>query len=237
VDAALADFRAWLTAAPPPPAEPPREPVDLHTLVAQFVALRQEVNLQTRAVRAQQEQTAEALKQAQTRPAAPAEDSERAKPLLKALVDVADAQILAVRELERVLAGLEDAAPPDDAAAQPPKLSLLARLAGAGRVLDRLQQLEQRLDSGGPSLETICDRLTAAVAGLQMGLQRLERTLRQHGLDPVAAVGQPFDPELMEVVDVAVDSGRPAGEVVEEMRRGYLWNGKVFRYAQVRVAK
>ena len=26
-------------------------------------------------------------------------------------------------------------------------------------------------------------------------------------------------------------------EVVEEVRRGYLWNGRVFRYAQVRVAR
>ena len=33
------------------------------------------------------------------------------------------------------------------------------------------------------------------------------------------------------------DSGRPSGEVIEEVRRGYLWNGRVFRYAQVRVAK
>jgi molecular chaperone GrpE len=235
VDGLLADFRAWLTAVPPPPAEPSREPVDLHTLVAQFVALRQEVNLQTRAVRAQQEQTADALKQAQPRPAA--DDGERVRPLLKALVDVADAQTLAVRELERVLAGLAETAPPVAPADKPRRLSFLARLAGAGRVLDRLQHLEQRLDGGGLSLETICDRLRAAAAGLHMGLQRLERTLRQHGLEPIAAAGRPFDPELMEVVDVVVDSGRAAGEVVEEMRRGYLWNQTVFRYAQVRVAK
>ena len=39
-------------AAPPPP---PAEPVDLHTLLGQFLAVRHEVNLQTKAVRAQQE--------------------------------------------------------------------------------------------------------------------------------------------------------------------------------------
>jgi len=38
-------------------------------------------------------------------------------------------------------------------------------------------------------------------------------------------------------VEAVLDSGRPAGEVIEEVRRGYLWNGRVFRYAQVRVAK
>jgi molecular chaperone GrpE len=70
-----------------------------------------------------------------------------------------------------------------------------------------------------------------------MSLQRVERALRQHGLEALHVVGQTFDPESMEVVEVVFDSGRPSGEVVEEVRRGYLWNGRVFRFAQVRVAK
>ena len=70
-----------------------------------------------------------------------------------------------------------------------------------------------------------------------MTLQRVERSMAQYGLEPIPAVGQPFDPELMEVLEVVLDSGAPPGEVVQEVRRGYLWNGRVFRYAQVRVAK
>ena len=51
-------------AAPlPPPAAADGEPIDLHTLLAQFTALRHEVHLQTRAARAQQEQGAETLRQ------------------------------------------------------------------------------------------------------------------------------------------------------------------------------
>jgi molecular chaperone GrpE (heat shock protein) len=41
----------------------------------------------------------------------------------------------------------------------------------------------------------------------------------------------------MEVVEVVAASGRPAGEVIDEIRRGYIWNDTIFRYAQVRVAK
>jgi molecular chaperone GrpE len=41
----------------------------------------------------------------------------------------------------------------------------------------------------------------------------------------------------MEVVEAVSETGRPAGEVIEELRRGYLWRGRVFRYAQVRVAR
>jgi molecular chaperone GrpE len=69
-----------------------------------------------------------------------------------------------------------------------------------------------------------------------MSLQRVERALRQHGLEPILTLGQPFDPERMEAIDTAEGTGRP-GEVVEEVRRGYLWNGRVFRFAQVRVAR
>src|SRR6516162_3396144 len=71
IDTILADFRRWLTALAEAPPESRRadattltaEPPDLHTLLAQFTALRHEVNLQTKASRAQQEQNAETLQQ------------------------------------------------------------------------------------------------------------------------------------------------------------------------------
>src|SRR5262245_4362228 len=65
IEAVLADFRSWLTQAARAPdafQEPTRtEPPDLNTLLGQFIALRHEVNLQTKAVRSQQEQNAETL--------------------------------------------------------------------------------------------------------------------------------------------------------------------------------
>ena len=59
VERVLADFRAWLgeLAEPPARAADSSPPVDLHTLVAQFTALRHEVNLQTKAARTSIEQT------------------------------------------------------------------------------------------------------------------------------------------------------------------------------------
>ncbi len=69
-----------------------------------------------------------------------------------------------------------------------------------------------------------------------MSLQRVERVLQQQGLETIPCVGAAFDPELMEVLEAVSGSGRPAGEVLEEVRRGYRWNDRVFRFAQVRVA-
>ena len=79
--------------------------------------------------------------------------------------------------------------------------------------------------------------IASLVTGYTMSLQRVERALRQHGLEAIPSAGERFDPERMEVLEAVTDSGRPAGEVVEEIRRGFTWNGRVFRYAQVRVAK
>ena len=110
VEGVLADFRAWLReAAAPPPAAPDAEAIDLHTLLAQFTALRHEVHLQTRAARAQQEQGAEALRQLGEAVAASQQSrlgeeqarDEALRPLLKALVDVYDNLALAEREVRR----------------------------------------------------------------------------------------------------------------------------------------
>jgi molecular chaperone GrpE len=194
--------------------------VDLATLVGQFTALRHEVNLQTRAVRAQQEQNAETLRQltrsvdALTAPPAsptqPAEDELR--PLLQTLVETHDALARAADELRRVAS----------ASGQPEgRMSWWTMLLG-------------RRTSPHPDTAAV---LTATVTGLAMSVQRVERALAKHDLRPTPATGEPFDPECMEVVEAVAGTGRPSGEVIEEVRRGYTWRGRAFRYAQVRVAK
>jgi molecular chaperone GrpE len=86
-------------------------------------------------------------------------------------------------------------------------------------------------------LDRLGQMIASLATGYTMSLQRVERALEQHGLEPMPVVGTPFDPERMEVLEVVHNAGRPAGEVVDEVRRGYLRAGRVFRYAQVRVAK
>ncbi len=227
VDAVLADFRRWLEGVTDDrgeePARPP-EPVDLHTLVAQFTALRHEVNLQTRASRAAVEQTAEAVKLlTQPRP----DPREAVRPLVQALIDIADALAVSLRQVERARAaagGLLEAPAPS-------RPGFLARLFGTSDVA-----------SGGRDAQAeAVGKLQALLAGVADGyalsLRRVERVLPQFGLEPIACEGQPFDPEAMEVVEVVDDPDRPAGTVVEEVRRGYRWDGRPFRSAQVKVVR
>jgi molecular chaperone GrpE len=79
--------------------------------------------------------------------------------------------------------------------------------------------------------------VTSLITGYTMSLQRVERALQQHGLETIPTVGEPFDPEIMEVLEVVHEASRTTTEVIDEVRRGYFWRGQVFRFAQVRVAR
>lgn len=236
----LADFRAWLcdlaAGAVPEPAESREEPLDLHTLLGQFTALRHEVNLQTKAVRAQQEQNAETLQQLgaaveSLREWDSTEDAAGAalRPILKALIETADALALARSEVERLdqttRSALDDVRGP--AASQ---RTLWRRWFGPAKETAAQQAAGTASDHAGKLLDSVR-------AGYRMSLQRLERALQQQGLETISCIGEPFDPECMEVMEAVADSARPAGEVVGVVRPGYRLNGKVFRYAQVRVAR
>jgi molecular chaperone GrpE len=288
IETVLADFRSWLqqmATQPPLATNAPAvadvqpgeevEPLDLHTLLAQFVAVRHEVNLQTKAVRAQQGQNAEALHQLEraletlqaTQAAARQADrqaqDEVLRPLLKTLVDSHDALALAAREVQRVqdvalplltqaTAAAEPATapplPPSRAAPRPfwgrwfsgrgehPETSAHESVTTARQHRDSAAwwERQRQVQEAG---EQVVHLLDSVITGYTMSLRRMERTLQQYGLEAIPCVGRPFDPELMEVVEVVTDPGRPSAEVTDEVRRGYLWQGRVFRYAQVRVAR
>src|ERR1043166_3238409 len=120
IDAILADFRAWLLQAREiPPAEPDVQ-LDVTTIVQQFTALRQEVNLQTKASRAQLEQNAQALAALQEalEPTEETSDDtdELLRPLLKTLIDAHDALLLAEHEVQRLLEESTSSRQKDEAA-------------------------------------------------------------------------------------------------------------------------
>jgi molecular chaperone GrpE len=233
----LADFRAWLTdlaAGTVPEPEPPLdEPLDLHALFGQFTALRHEVNLQTKAVRAQQEQNAETLQRLseafEAVHEAVADETDEdgpIRPVLESLVEVADALALAKQEVERLAQTADSSLEPIRALADQRSVwtRWFAGSRGAGQ-------------QAGTAASRVLQLLESVLAGYRMSLQRLERVLQQHGLDPISCAGQPFNPERMEAIEAVAGSGRPTGEVLAVVRPGYEWNGKVFRHALVRVAK
>jgi molecular chaperone GrpE len=267
IDRVLADFRAWLAdlaALPPAPTDAPA--IDLHVLVAQFTALRHEVNLQTRAARSALEQNAETVEQLSQAFDAldqrSAEDeSETLRPILKTAVDVYDNLALALRQVTKQREAIDQPLAEVADGATIPEPPLLPE-AGAGfwsRLWGRrpdadfavaigrqamsdwrasvLKEVEARRQRVADAANLVRSSLDGLIAGYRMSLNRVGRVLAQYEMEPIVVEGEQFDPELMEAVEVAGDTGRPAGEVVEEVRRGYRWRGVVFRFAQVKVAR
>jgi molecular chaperone GrpE len=261
IDRVLADFRAWLTdlsAVPPVGDEPPA--VDLHTLVAQFTALRHEVNLQTKAARTSLEQNADALKQLEETVEElrdrPTDEDDEATPLLKALIDIYDNLALALRQVEKqrdaidgplaeLVEGTRFPEVQDAVGTLAIRPGFWWRLFGASATpairnpeLDTaLKEIEARHQRTAEAARLLRSSFDGLIAGYRMSLARVDRAIEHAGLEVIPAAGEPFDPERMEVVEVAGDTSRPAGEVVEELRRGYLRGDVVFRYAQVKVAR
>jgi molecular chaperone GrpE len=246
VESILADFRRWLIELVDavPPVEPPPA-ISWSHWIEHLVALRHEVQLQTRALRQQTEQMHQILQQlVQVKSASPPDPGksfsvESLRPVLESLIEMADVHERAVGEMARILGAWETSAPVPSTAAP---------------VVERRRRWWHRWVFGQRSanpavtdaIETSCGTLTtgpsgakerwAALAdGLRRGSERLARILRRHGLEPIPTVGLPFDPETMEAIDVVSTGTCPRGQVVAEFRRGYRWNGQLFRAAQVQV--
>lgn len=245
IDRILADFRSDLEALREPPPPPDREPAgfDLSTLVAQFTALRHDVNLQTKAARAATEQAAAAAAYTRTDP--PAFSPDRIKPLLKVLVDVADSLRLAERG---VLRTAEAALPLLDRLTEDPPATdfdspgFFARLFGGGNSPSRTRHsLQEWVRQRKTATAEVRDRFAALLAGVTdgyaMSRRRVEQVLPTYGLEVIECANRTFDPERMEAVEVVGDTGLASGVVVEVVRPGYLLNGEVFRFAQVKVAR
>ncbi len=72
--------------------------------------------------------------------------------------------------------------------------------------------------------------------GVRLLYKQIHDVFSRIGVIPVKAKGEKFDPHLHEAVAREEDPQHEENTVVEEMRRGYLFKGRLLRPSQVRVA-
>jgi molecular chaperone GrpE (heat shock protein) len=97
----------------------------------------------------------------------------------------------------------------------------------ARRRLDSFRGLFTRLGSR-PVVE-------ALLRGNELALERLDETLRRHGVHEIVCEGQPFDPATMRAVETEARPGVAPGVVTDIVRRGYRSADRILRYAEVRI--
>lgn len=77
--------------------------------------------------------------------------------------------------------------------------------------------------------------------GLADGLRMIQKSLldllEKNGVEPIAAVGEAFDPELHHAVQMIPSDDHEPQQVIEEYQKGYKLNGKVIRHSMVKVAE
>ena len=61
--------------------------------------------------------------------------------------------------------------------------------------------------------------------------------LTRLGVEPIAAAGQPFDPNLHQAIQMVETTEVPDHHVIDELQRGYRLRDRVLRAAMVRVAQ
>jgi molecular chaperone GrpE len=73
--------------------------------------------------------------------------------------------------------------------------------------------------------------------GVELIHGKLHDLLRKQGLKPIDAVGADFDPNVHQAVVHEESPEHREGEVIGELRKGYLLNDRLLRPAMVKVAK
>ena len=112
---------------------------------------------------------------------------------------------------------------------------------------DRRDQAESALAEALQDFLPIVDDLeralqTAAEAeqyrkGVELIHQQMTDLLRRRGVKPIEAAGTDFDPRLHQAVAHEASPDHREGEVIEDLRPGYMLGGRLLRPSMVKVAK
>lgn len=108
------------------------------------------------------------------------------------------------------------------------------RRAGKEEVLLELVRLMDVFDQAMAYVRSTVNPQTVS-QGLEMLQQGFARFLKAEGIVPIETVGKPFDPALAEAVEQVDVTDGPEGHVVEEVQKGYEFQGRLLRPAKVKV--
>jgi molecular chaperone GrpE len=77
----------------------------------------------------------------------------------------------------------------------------------------------------------------AIVQGVRSTAVRFQNALSSAGVEPIASIGEPFDPEVHEAVDTAETDPELEGIVIGEYSRGFKIGDRLLRPARVKVGR
>ncbi|MFH1879104.1 MAG: nucleotide exchange factor GrpE [Candidatus Omnitrophota bacterium] len=103
-------------------------------------------------------------------------------------------------------------------------------------IIARLFPIVDNFDMALTAMEKADDK-AAVMDGISLVQKEFHRILEENGVEKIETTGKMFDPNVHEAVFVVEADDKPDGMVIEEVRAGYLLNGRLLRPAQVKVVK
>lgn len=103
----------------------------------------------------------------------------------------------------------------------------------SGELLPVIDNLERALDLADKSNA----ELTSLIEGVDLTLKSLINAVRKFGLEVVADVHVPFNPELHQAMTLMESEELEPNHVIMVMQKGYTLNGRLLRPAMVAVSK
>jgi molecular chaperone GrpE len=105
-------------------------------------------------------------------------------------------------------------------------------------IRDMVLDLLPALDNLDRTLAAAKDKpsLDALLAGVRVVRDQMLAALQKHGVSPIEAAGQPFNPEHHEAVVLLPSESHPEGNVAEEVQKGYRMDGRTIRATRVAVS-
>lgn len=226
IEAALTTFRQWLLdaevwrdrSATSGEDLPDRESVDLHSVLREWIALKQELKLEARGSKAARKRLDDAVEAFHG-------GVDHVAGETKGLLDAV------MRERDRLR---DEARTLRESEAQ----SWVAVLLDVRDLIARVAESSQRTCKRRRWRRWF--RKAQSADGLHEGyvlaLRQVDAALEARGIRPITCERRPVDPHSMRVVDVVQREDVPPGHVVEVIRPGYVWGSRTIRYAEVRAA-
>jgi len=107
----------------------------------------------------------------------------------------------------------------------------------AGEKAKFISSLLPALDDLNRAIEAENAPREAILEGIRSIATSFQSALTNAGVEPISAVGEPFDPELHEAVDTEETDREMDGKVIAEYSRGFRMGDRLIRPARVQVGR
>ncbi|OYT32596.1 nucleotide exchange factor GrpE [Candidatus Woesearchaeota archaeon] len=102
------------------------------------------------------------------------------------------------------------------------------------KILKKILSVVDDIDQAEKQIKTLPEETKK---GIELIFKKIYKILEEENVKPIQSKNQKFDPFTQEALLQEETTEYPENFVIEELQKGYTRNGKVIRYAKVKISK